>query len=131
MMPDAQNPFFYFLGFCYGIPPAVHEAGCRISFGICVIPAERQTAGAPQWCHMPCCHFVKSLSDTCSSSRRAPALAQGAGWQQHCPKPTAALWARGTPAPASASTLAELSAKGPDSYSKPRADGFTEMGRCP
>lgn len=61
-MPDAQNPFFYFLGFCYGIPPAVHEAGCRISFGICVIPAERQTAGAPQWCHMPCCHFVKSLT---------------------------------------------------------------------
>lgn len=74
----------FFFGLCYGILPAIHEAGCRISFGIWVIPAERQTAGAPQWCHMPFCQFVKCLSATCSNSRRAPALARTAGCS---PKP--------------------------------------------
>lgn len=45
-MPTAQT-FLFLLAFCYRIPPAIQEAGSRISFGIWVIPAERQTAGAP------------------------------------------------------------------------------------
>lgn len=43
---------------CYRIPPAIQEARSRISFGIWVIPAEGQTAGAP-WAHNGAtCHTV-------------------------------------------------------------------------
>lgn len=37
----------FLLALCYRIPPAIQEARSRISFGIWVIPAEGQTAGAP------------------------------------------------------------------------------------
>lgn len=107
---------FFFFVFCYGAPPAIHKAGCRISFGIWVIPAERQTARAPQ-----CCHTV-----TLWSLYPTPAVIPGQ--LLLCPKPAVGLWAQGAPAPASASTLVQLSAKDLGSHSKPGADAFKEMG---
>lgn len=120
------------LRLCYGIPPATHEAGCRISFGICIIPAERRTAGAPQWCHMPCCLFVKSLTPAVVPGELLLwPRPTGCGLAAALPQANCSALGPRIPAPASASTLAELSAKGPDSYSKPGADAFTEMEQCP
>lgn len=106
--------FFFFFVFCCGIPPAIHEAvlGFPLEFGPSQQKSKQQEVlGGATW------HTV-----TLWSLYLTPTVIPGE--LLLCPKP-----AEGTSAPAPASTLAQLSAKGPGSHSEPGADAFTDMGQ--
>lgn len=124
---DAWGTKLLLVALCYPIPSAIQEAGSRISFGIWVIPAERQTAGAP-WAHGGATsrHCGKSLSETSAVIRRAPLLwlhscelQAGLATQSHAICSTVAL--RNVSSLLPVSTGAELSSK-ILSHSKPGAD---------
>ena len=116
------------------------ESRCSDFFRNLGNPAERQTVGAP-WAHSGAtCHAVTLQSlylkhrhqfqESCCSGwspGRYRLASQAIVSEAIC----STLALRNINSSLPVSTVAELSAKDPDSPCKPGADAFTEMGQCP